>query len=259
MPSSDEFKLARLFGAPTLDEIRNLFALIEQSESHDEHSVRKSKNNGKKNGSENSNSVYLIETDEDIRPAFRKVEVNDKSDYESCILELSRDDPGLILMMRKVHDSSVSSCIRILPFAKLNEIAKKSTDNNKVHITLSSKEYIKLDISVKPSSSYEPLYSVTASDSSSINNISDETKLILKNHLEQSIARMIGHYELHTLTEKFTPAKEKTLEESLKTQKQIILTMIVAASLNDIFDTMTDRDGKTIPQAALTALDNWPI
>ncbi|MEL6142432.1 MAG: hypothetical protein AAFU67_12515 [Bacteroidota bacterium] len=229
-PYAESFKPAVVFGSPTVDQMLNQIYLKEIREYYTEEGyqmVYSSLTHDSQPNELEGQPLYLMETsDSNITPYIRPVIVKGKEDYKnnSYVLENGANEQGVcVVLLKEVSDSGEVYCnLRFLPYAYLQDLILDS-QSEVVKIDLPDTDIIKLNVTLKPSSTGETLYK-THKTEIIIESAPEEEIIKTKAALELEGAKFIANYAdkllIHKLNDSAGNTHQMVLGDSLSSNSE---------------------------------------
>lgn len=162
-PYARQFKPAKVFGMPSLEEMaRNTYMTIqnEKSEKNGNYSRVIDRNNRILDDDDALLKSIVLETSGDFKPIIRNVIVDDKhKETKSFVIEPELGGIGIfVVMLFKKNEKEFHSNVRFLPLSTFNDIIKEvSKDGFKIVIP-NKKNVVKLNVTLTYSNADEPEY-----------------------------------------------------------------------------------------------------
>ncbi len=212
---SNTFKPAILFGTPTLDQLSNQIFVKENKEAFDKNNHQLTYSNLPYDtipDVPDAMSVYTLETSKlGVRPNIRCVSVRGKKEYtHSYLFEAETNDRGLAVIMLKENnaDNQIYCNVRILPYSTLTQVLV-NTSGEQMEINIPKSNIVKLNVTLKPSTTGEVLYR-THKTEVDLQNTSEAEADQIRQNLELNGAKYVAYYASMITTPQANPNEGKT-------------------------------------------------
>jgi hypothetical protein len=194
MNYSNEIKPARILNLRSLQELNENFFLTKNNDNAYFNLKKAEYNAGR--------FVFSLETSNiNVQPAIRQVICTHTkkryNNYKSFVIEPKDKSTGIAVIMIKLDDPKSFYCnVRILPLSTLSDIAERDNDSILLTVNLEKAKFVlKTDITITPSNTGEPQYSVHDVDVSAISDLVTQSEMVeLKRELEFQGSKLIAHY-----------------------------------------------------------------